>query len=213
MAENNRSSLSREQKTGFGLLLIFGIVSIGLGFFQIRNNIYSPFALSYSEDDSSAVIDEQTRLQMVDTDQDGLNDFEEITFYETSAYIPDTDSDGIDDKTEVDQGTDPLCPEGEECVGQEYVEGETEQDENLSPLSESAATPAELIGNPDFVNESSGGAVDVDEILSDPTKLRELLATTGEVPAEVLENISDEQLLQMAQESMGEMENNSETIQ
>jgi len=43
MALPKNKSLSKEQKTGFILLLIFGFLTVFLGFFQIRNNIYGPF--------------------------------------------------------------------------------------------------------------------------------------------------------------------------
>ena len=45
MAERTPSSrLTREQKTGFVLLLTFGIVAVGMGALQMRNNIYGLFA-------------------------------------------------------------------------------------------------------------------------------------------------------------------------
>ena len=41
MAEQKRqSSLTREQKTGFVLLLVFGLLAVGFGFLQMRNTIY-----------------------------------------------------------------------------------------------------------------------------------------------------------------------------
>ena len=93
------SGLNSTQKTGFVLLLVFGIMAVGLGFLQMRNNIYNPFAISIFQDESNidSLLDEQTRLQMIDTDHDGINDWEELNFYETSPYLPDTDSDGAGD--------------------------------------------------------------------------------------------------------------------
>jgi len=211
MGEKHPNSLSREQKTGFVLLLIFGVLAVGLGFFQIRNNIYGPFINRTAKaDDGFAAIDEQTRLQMIDTDQDGLNDFEELTFYETSRYLPDTDSDGIDDKTEIDEGTNPLCPEGEACEATEFIDTSTTTDIFVSPLAEEARTPLDVIGQADFVEAGSAGTIDLSSIINDPAKLRELLVSTGQVPQDVLDGIDDETLLQMAKESMGEQEGSIE---
>ncbi len=201
MSADNRSRLSTEQKTGFVLLLIFGVMAVGLGFFQLRNTIYGPFFIKAAgEQAASRPVDEQVRLQMIDTDQDGLNDYEELTFYQTSRYLPDTDSDGIDDKTEVDNGSDPLCPEGEDCAGEEIV-APTSTDGVVSPLAEETKTPIDVISQSDF---GSVGTEDLDfeAILNDPSELRRLIKATGQVPDEVLDNIDDQTLMRMARESL-----------
>src|SRR3989338_8866441 len=141
--------LSKQQKTGFVLLLVFGVLAIGLGLLQMRNTIYSPFVVRADDDASpsvSAFFDENTRLQQIDTDQDGLNDYEEMNFYGTSAYLPDTDSDGIEDKTEIEEGTDPLCPESEQCP----LQTETPPSPTTTPntgLGASVQTPMDILGS------------------------------------------------------------------
>jgi hypothetical protein len=44
----------------------------------------------------------------LDSDGDGLVNYDEETIYGTDAYNPDTDAGGVDDGTEVGRGTDPL---------------------------------------------------------------------------------------------------------
>ena len=44
-----------------------------------------------------------------------MNDYVELYNSRTSPYLRDSDSDGIDDKAEIDQGTDPNCPKGQDC--------------------------------------------------------------------------------------------------
>ncbi|MBT3539111.1 hypothetical protein HN481_03220, partial [Candidatus Parcubacteria bacterium] len=70
--QQKNNSLSRGQKTGFVLLLVFALLSVGLTFLQMRNNIYSPFVIHVSKEEIEAreafEFDETTRLQQIDTD-------------------------------------------------------------------------------------------------------------------------------------------------
>ena len=56
-------------------------------------------------------------LQGKDTDLDGLSDYDELYVYKTSPYLPDSDSDGFNDLAEIEDGFDPNCPKGQECMG------------------------------------------------------------------------------------------------
>jgi hypothetical protein len=203
--QSNR--LSSTQKTGFVLLLVFGILTIGLGLLQMRNTIYGPFVLRPATNRSQTVfLDETTRLQQTDTDRDGISDFEEIEFYQTSPYLPDTDSDGITDAEEIANGTNPLCPQGSDCD----VVVESPKDNTLStPLAEkndpfglldsvgAAFDPAGL------TTPSAAGLppqFDLNAILSNPDQLRELLRSTGRIPEDQLESFDDDTLIQLADE-------------
>jgi hypothetical protein len=53
---------------------------------------------------------------VVDTDEDGLTDDDEVNVYGTDPELFDTDGDGIGDGDEVDAGTDPLVAEAVEVV-------------------------------------------------------------------------------------------------
>ena len=55
------------------------------------------------------LIAETTSITEVDSDNDGLKNWEEST-HNTNPYNADTDGDGISDKQEVEQGTDPTNP-------------------------------------------------------------------------------------------------------
>src|SRR3989338_3634648 len=162
MADNVRQSgpMTKEQKIGFVFLLIFGILAVSLGTLQLRNTIYGPFVFRLGKDARALnqQVDENTRLQQIDTDHDGINDYQELYFYETSPYLEDTDSDAINDKQEIDKGTDPLCPEGTVCAEEAPA---PKQEPVISPLAPSVQTPTEILLG---AQAQTGAEVDVNEL-------------------------------------------------
>lgn len=212
------NQLTKEQKTGFVLLLLFGLISVGLGFLQLRNTIYSPFVITFAEEEVPVVTfeDEASRLQRIDTDQDGINDYLELEFYGTSPYLADTDSDGIDDKEEIDAGTDPLCPKGKVC-GSALP---SDQAVLTNVLEQKVQANSQLdITQSGFGNESQEDLLqllsqdnsELAEILSNPDQLRALLVESGAVKAEDLEGISDEMLLELTKSVLQKQKTAEET--
>ncbi len=202
-----QSNLTREQKTGFVLLLVFGLLVVGLGFLQMRNTIYGPFA--YHPDKSKSLTqfysDEKLRLQSIDTDHDGISDYDELYTYHTSPYLPDTDSDGIPDAVEIKNGTDPNCAEGTTCSS-----GDTMPAGNSLAITSTLNQPTaiDLLGT--AVNQSqaavsaqaSSTAPDLSTIANNPAALRSLLLQSGKISADDLKKIDDATLLQLAQQLM-----------
>ena len=184
--EQGREGLSKEQKIGLILLSTFAIFAIGLGILQIRNTMYAPFALNkkiphmVKED-----INSNEALMFRDTDKDGLNDFDELYVYSTSPYLADTDSDGLADKAEVDKGTDPLCPEGQNCVGA-AVNGDAIPASATFPSATSTLGPAP-------------SQQDLDKILSDPAEIRKILLDSG-LDKKILDATSDADLMKLVKE-------------
>ena len=127
------------------------------------------------------IIREKTR----DTDKDGLSDYDERYVYKTSPFIEDTDSDGMDDKREIEAGSDPNCPKGQNCFSVEVGE-----DVDLVP------------DNQEFVDAQEerilSGAASVEEI-------RQLLKGAG-ISEEELSALSDEAILQLYSETLAGME-------
>ncbi|MFH1947027.1 MAG: thrombospondin type 3 repeat-containing protein [Candidatus Magasanikbacteria bacterium] len=196
---NSKKRLTREQKTGFVLLLVFACLVMSLGILQIRNNIFSPFVIHLTETDyeeASLFQDESARLQSIDTDHDGLNDYEELNFYETSPYLPDTDSDGLRDKLEIEQGTNPLCPEGEDC-------GLLLDIPVISTTTEMITSPLAEITDPVAYLEDFSQGISTDDLaesFEDMDKMRELLLQTGMIDEVELNNLSNEELEQIINE-------------
>ncbi len=175
-----RASLSKEQKLGFGLLLIFAFLSVGLGMLQIRNSLYGPLALNNKV--SPALKDEINSidaLRLRDTDKDGLSDFEELYVYNTSPYLYDTFSYGMSDKEVVAKGL-ALCPKGQDCSSPIASGG--------SAITTNSSTVVTTVPNP------GAPPADVFKLLSDPSQVRQLLISNGTDP-KLLNKVSDDQLM------------------
>ena len=190
MVDNSsQKKITSQQKIGFIFLLVFAVVTVSLGILQLRNSIYGPFVIRLSETNVVAKVDEEARLKQIDTDRDGISDYEELFIYETSPYLPDTDSDGKNDKEEIDGGKDPLCPEGQNCSEEIIIE-----DGDLISSIEAPSLDDALVSDTEMLDTSA--------ILQDPKQLRELLMKTGEIEEEQLNAITDEQLLKLVEEMM-----------
>ncbi|KPJ86086.1 hypothetical protein AMJ57_00325 [Parcubacteria bacterium SG8_24] len=108
----------RHQGIVLAVVLLIGAVTLVFAFLRVKRNIYEPL-----ERDPSYVfktLDEQeaerlAALRAADTDQDGLNDYDELYIFRTSPFLEDSDSDTIPDGIEVAQGQDPNCPRGKTC--------------------------------------------------------------------------------------------------
>ena len=204
--------LSSGQKVGFVLLMVFGILTISIGFMQMRNTIYNPFVIKPTGLLSSQIfMDEATKLQQLDTDNDTLSDYEELEFYNTSPYLPDTDSDGTDDNIEIENGTDPLCPEGQDCAILIDTGSPSEEFEADSPILESsgAADFLEILGDSATAAEQTpeGSSADQDQLsieletlMSSPELLRQLLLSAGKITEEQLMGVTDVELLDLVKD-------------
>ncbi len=198
--QNNGLSLTRERKVGFLFLLLFAILTVGLGVLQLRNTIYGPFVVRKPKTETNFVLaDETTRLQQIDTDHDGINDYEELYFYETSPYIEDTDSDGIQDKAELDAGGDPLCPQGKDCSG---ADATLEDKVSVgTSIGSNVSTPSELIfGATPVGSTSTPPSFDLNGLIQDPAALRQIILSTGKLKKEDLDKISDADLMKLVQQ-------------
>lgn len=205
MTRSVKKSLTKEQKTGFVLLLVFALLVIGLGILRLRNTIYGPYVVKYIGDltGEDPFLKEQERLQSIDTDRDGLNDYEELQFYQTSPYLPDTDSDGVNDRDEVLKGDDPLCPIGTACDSPTDASAQMKKTPVENPLIDTDnGSVLDAFG--DVSGEPTDAISDFEKLLSDPAQLRKLLISSGSMTEEELAKFDDETLLEMASKIMSE---------
>lgn len=212
MNDADQHRLSREQKVGFTLLLVFGILTIGMGFLQMRNTLHGPFASVLVENENQDIAelftDEDIRQQALDTDQDGINNYEELYFHNTSPYLPDTDSDGIRDKQEIVAGTDPLCPEGQQCG---TADNQGPDPEDTGGLLDVDLADAPVAPNLPFLGAGNpagqvGSPEDLDALVNDPEAIREILKNTGQLTQAQLDAIDDETLIGLVSELVADQE-------
>lgn len=183
------TGLSKERKIGFVLLLAFAILAVGLGVLQIRNNMYSPLALSNAVPPSiTDQVNTTDALRYRDTDFDGLNDFDELYVYTTSPYLADSDSDGIPDKQEVLAGTNPLCGEGQDCSAFLSV--------NSDALGKQTVT-----SSADLNITATSTIEDIMQPFLDTANVRKLLIQSGMKEADV-NKMTDEQITALVNEVM-----------
>lgn len=200
--ESKPSRFTSEQKFGFTFILIFLVSFFLFGYLHFQRKINDPFAVKLAAEDyedATSIIEEQIRLQSIDTDQDGLNDFEELNFYGTSPYIPDTDSDGFPDKQEVDNGQNPLCPEGEPCdITTTYlIPTGTDQVRTGAP---SVQDPLSVLGIAQGDQVGTLQYNDIESFLGDPDQIRQALLQSGQIDKKTLDTISDKALMDIAKE-------------
>lgn len=198
--------LTKEQKTGFVLLLVFGLCAVGMGLLQMRNTIYGPFVLKKKTDTNQTaplVVDESEQLQAIDTDQDGLSNYEELFFYQTSPYLPDTDSDGIGDREEIATGSDPNCAEGKVCAADVLADVTTTPDVQIGLPG--ADPTLEVLGDAGLIAEPNAADIaDIATLFQDPQQLRVLLRQSGQLTEDQLAQIDDETLLKLVDELLAQ---------
>ncbi len=117
-----KSKTQRSELVLVGILFLFGIGSIIFGITRLQDRIQSPFRLSNIPEEAPNLLEgvdlegiDVEGLKTKDTDADGLSDYQETYITQTSTYLSDTDGDGVFDKEEISRGTNPSCPEGQEC--------------------------------------------------------------------------------------------------
>ena len=103
MAEKKKNT-----KLAVLFILISVILVIAMGYYLV-SKIYEPFP-TYKGKETITPTEEDilNYFKTVDTDKDGLSDFEEQFQYGTSIYLADSDSDGYNDKEEIGTGSNPL---------------------------------------------------------------------------------------------------------
>ncbi len=162
-------------------ILFFGLAAIVLGFFQFLYQINKDIFARFKPNATVSGPEDLLGLKEKDTDQDGLSDYDELYLYGSSPYLQDTDSDGINDQREIVAGSDPNCPQGQNCFA--------------FWSSGTAANPA--TDNSDLLSNQISSV-----------QLRQTLKQAG-MTDEELAQFSDEELFQLYQQELAGMQSGS----
>lgn len=204
VANPNSSSLDQKQKIGLWVLLFLVFFIILFWYISLRVYItkslygdYNPAELRLDQANQQKLLENQARLDdvySIDTDGDGISDWEESNVYGTSAYLVDSDGDGINDKDEVNAGTNPTCPEGKQCTGSMVNDLTPTNSSNSSVISGEAVTATQS----ELMKQAFGEK-------PDPEFLRGhlLSAATDAEQKTVIQNLTDEQILEFYQQLVG----------
>ncbi len=205
MQEEYSNKIDNNQKIVIGILVLLSIFIMIAWIAQFKGNIKNHLkeekAQEKCEQGNCGIEIKDDRF--VDTDNDGLSDYDEKNIYDTSPYLEDTDSDGYSDKEEVVSGTDPNCSLVDGCRV-EAPESPLEKKED-KVIEENAYKSESTPGFNPSVNTTNKDASE-DEVLDmlysgagSAEDLRELLHGAG-VQKEVLDSISDEVLIESYKE-------------
>lgn len=210
LPNTHRHAFSREEKVALVMLIVAGLGGLFFGFRYVGKNLQSPFAFTYSGP-QYLTANEQEVAQMNafksrDTDSDGLNDYDEIYIYKTSAYLTDSDSDGQNDATEVTNGGDPNCPVGKTCAGgSAAVDATVDQSDTILDSLVEPVEPDLAAAQEQLSALGVGDQTSQEDILNNmtPTQLRALLVSNGAKQDQV-DALTDAQLMQLYTEALAE---------
>lgn len=177
---NQRFANEANPKVVVSVLVVVGVTALVLGFFQLLNVIRSPFSGLENANTTVAVATEDEKLKNQDTDGDGLNDYDELSLYQTSPFLADSDSDGKTDKQEIAAGAEPNCPAGQVC--------------GLTPGSNSN-------GNTNVSSNTNAATVSGTGITTE--QLRQTLKEAG-APAYVVDQADDATLIKLYEDAVNQ---------
>ncbi len=198
--------LTREQKVSAVLLTVCGILAMGLSLVRIRAHISEPFLVSKSSILATKKLIGETNVQKedrekrIDTDGDGLSDYDEVNQYHTNPNLRDTCGDGVSDNIRVTTG------KNLDCVGNRGPGAGAIDTAAVKARFDEVMAPIDLKGLQGAVPNIPGVTVPQDApgatqatieqaVPREPAAIRAMLV--GKVADEKLKLISDDELLKM----------------
>lgn len=219
----------------WAFLILFFLIIVISGY-RFYANFVDPLKYKVPEELQKLLsTEEQTKrtiaeLKDSDTDQDGLNDYQEIYQYYSSIFLPDTDSDGLTDAEEVNIGEDPICPINQSCNLLRLITPTTKLSSIVQNISLDGAltlqqaaveefrkflldngmsqeeldilTDEDLLAIFRIVEES--GILDSDQLTASttPSEVRNFLLSLPGADAQEINSLSEEELMSIAQRLM-----------
>ncbi len=195
----DEQGLTHKQRVGIYILISVIILVLGAFYWQLRRYVvlgmygsFDPVALKQENLNAQKLQDNQARLDATyntDTDEDALPDWEEMNIYNSSPFLADTDGDGFDDKQEVDNKTNPNCPEGKQCIGS--------MADDQRPVDNSSSVAVPNVGQDqlELLKKAFGDSPDTSFL-----RTQLLNATTNDEQKAVINGLTDQQLVEFYQQ-------------
>jgi len=194
----------RRKKTAVLFLVILTVAVVTLSILQFHTKLNAPFDIGKKNNGTDSAT--STDLKLMDSDNDGVSNADEINVYKTSPYLPDSDSDGILDKDEIAAGTDPNCPTGQTCDT-----STTAINSNSSSTVDTIANDLITAGETEAVGEmastTSTGVISATGVVT-PDFLRQILIQNGSDTSTV-NQISDADIMSAYQEAVASQASSS----
>lgn len=196
-------AVGKSHKIAAFFLVVLTFFAFGMWIVQFKSNLVGPGGRSDSEGINSSLSEAESAesSKQKDTDKDGLSDWDELNYYNTSPYLEDSDSDGITDKQEIASGTNPNCPTGKECAGEEFVnntnDGPEQLNAELEKLNDLLVNTSTTTPPLNLDGTQSSQPENLQNILSgqsDAQSLRKMLLEAG-MDEKMLGQISDDDLM------------------
>lgn len=217
--ENNNNSMDKNRKIALIILSVFSVTIIVIWGLNFNSSLRDPF--SYQGDliasnnknncaDGNCAVGEMTsdnlELKNIDTDGDGISDWDELFIHGTSPYLEDTDGDTLSDYEEIFvYKTNANCPEGQDCsnsLSQSTSQnaGSSEASNDFYDFLTSLETSVEQDVNSTSSNSSMGNSSEK----VDAQSLRQILIQSG-IEESDLEQINDDDLMKLYQEVLADL--------
>lgn len=125
-------SATLDSPRAFGLVSIVAVVAIVFSGWLVYRSIHDLTKLRQLPTTASAVA-QLDKLKKLDTDGDGLSDYDELFTYKSSPYLWSSAGDGISDGDKIKRGLDPNCPVNKVCNQLAINPGPLDQNGQLTP--------------------------------------------------------------------------------
>ncbi len=206
-----QTGMNSGQKTGIVFLVLLTCLVVLFSVVKIYNIVYGPFRAQIAVAGASAnIMNQKELLRHMDTDHDGLSNYDEIYVYHTNPYLADTDSDGIPDKVEIEQGTNPLCPQGRTCNGDAIANIVATASSSINGVT-SSMSGISVVSPTTILSKATDNSkvLGLDALVNNPQQLRKLLLSTGKISSSTLSKVSDIELVTFAKQQLASQQSSS----
>lgn len=199
-------SFTKEQRLSVILLGFCGFFAVVLSLYQMNMNVHGPFltdkaqALAFKQSLTPSPDQDEAKQKRTDTDGDGLSDWDELNVYHLNPNLKDTCGDGVLDNIRVATGKHLVCTNatpGAGSIDTSQLETTTSSYTNIQQAANgSQSIVSQALGATEALptgQVDQTGAAAPSTIPRDPQAIRQALQ--GQVSADVLNSVSDEQLL------------------